>query len=442
MNDKELALLKLYSKKLLAERQSNLDLSKEIEQSKDKDYGKAREIIRAKIDEAVPKVVVPAKARASPSLKTKVEKTKEERQRELEKLNRIVEESNKSIKCENTEINQYYERLRKSVEMVVKGYLNSTFVQGRTGTGKTFQIISTFNALGLTSKDYTEFQGEMSSAYVYRFVCENNGKIIIFRDLVNLMTALRSLELLKAMTETKERRMVMKGNYSKETAELPPSFECTSRFIFEFNALRYNGLKEDIEALIGRGDYVNLSLSFGDIANIMLQIAKTEEEKEVSRFLIRNYKFVGLNALNLRTQQKAFKIYEYAKHSGNDWKKEMMLFLTSEMSGKRRTLYNYMGDRVLKSSELKKIMVLANIDGANTLRSADRRLREYVLMGELFIVGFVSHDEEELENYLNSHRNFAVSLNPIEAVVEVVEEPQPQATQATEVVEKPLAVQK
>jgi len=341
----------------------------------------------------------------------------EERKKQLEQLNKLIQETNRKIKCEDKEINQYYENLRNAIERLAKGYVNSVFICGRTSTGKTYQVISKLNEMGLEpNKDYVEFAGEMSSAFVYRFLYENNGKILIFRDLINLITNLRSVELLKTATETREPRIIRKGNYSKHTEDLPDYFECKSKFIFEFNALRYNGLKEDIEALLSRGDFITVNLSFDDIANIMRKIAKEDWQKEATEFLIKNYKFIGINALNLRTQQKIFGIYKWCKETNRDWKKEVMKFLNSEMSGIRRTLYTYIGDRAIKSSELKKLMVLANIDGVNTLRTADRRLREWILMGELFIVGFVSYDEEELERFLDTHKAYAVSLNPVEKI--------------------------
>jgi hypothetical protein len=340
----------------------------------------------------------------------------EEKKKQMEELEKLINEANKRIVCDK-DITKHYENLRNSIERLVKGYINCVFVNGRAGTGKSYQVLAKLNEMGLEpNKDYIEFSGEMSSAYVYRFLYENNGKILIFRDLINLLTNLRSLELLKTATETREPRIVRKGNYSKETEDLPDYFECKSKFIFEFNSLRYDGLKEDIEALLSRGDYIVLNLSFDEIADIMLKIAKEDWQKEVTIFLLQNYKFVGLNALNLRTQQKAFGIYKWCQETGRDWKQEVEKYLASEMSPIRRTLYTYIGDKIVKSSELKKILVLAHIDGVNSMRSADRRIRDWILMNELYIVGFVSYDEEELEDFLNSHRNYYVSLNRVEKI--------------------------
>lgn len=330
-----------------------------------------------------------------------------------------------SKECNDMEITQYYSNLRNSIERLVKGYINAVFVSGKAGNGKTHQVMAKLNEMGLEPhRDYVEFSGEMSPAFVYRFLVENNGKILIIRDLVNLITTMRSLELFKSATETREPRIVSKGNYSKNTEDLPSFFECRSRFIFEFNSLKSDVLKEDIEALLSRGDYAVINLSFDDMANIMTKIAKEDWEKEVVNFLKTHYKFVGLNALNLRTMVKAFGIYKWCRETNRDWQEELMNYLRIQTNAVRRTLYSYIGDRVIKSSDLKRILVLANIDGVNTLRSADRRIRDYILMNELFIAGCSFADDEEMEIFMDTHKAYPLCLNPviIEEQVQVAEQ--------------------
>ncbi len=345
--------------------------------------------------------------------KVLLKKLKEEKER----MDKVMEKINSNIKCDNVDITKHYERLRKSVELVGKGYLNCCFLHSSAGLGKSYQTTATLNDLGLKyDKDYIEFSGDISLAYLYRFIYENNGKIIIFRDLFRLLNELKGIDMFKGMTETHSNRVISKANYSKNQKDLPPSFECKSRFIFEFNSLKFNGLKEDIQALFSRGDYLTLTFSLEQIKDIMLQICKNEDEKAVTEFLIDNYKFYGLNNLNLRTQHKAFKIYQYAKENSKNWEEELLIFLKGDMSSIRRQLYTYMGEKVFKTIELKKILIRAGIDNCYHLRTADRRIREWVILGELFVVGFISKDEEELEDYLNSRRNFLVSLNPIEKI--------------------------
>ncbi len=415
MDSKETTLFKTHLKNRVEESMADIDMDKLMEQFKDfcpSPQETSLDKAKQTIDELIKVVEL-----TTPKPKTQEETEKEKRKQEMEQLNKLIQEANSKIKCDNKDINKYYERLRKSVEMVAKGFFNSTFLQSRTGLGKSTQVTSILNELGLKSgEDYEEFAGDISPAYIYKFVYENNGKIIIFRDTSRLIQELRSLDMLKAMTDTIEPRIVRRAIYRKDLDNLPPYFECKSRFVFEFNNLHFNGLKEDLDALLCRGDYVNLVHSMEDVANIMKQIAKTEEEREVTKFLIRDYKYVGMNALNLRTQQKAFQIYKYSQQNGDDWQGQIKNFLTSEMTPIRKMLYSLVGNRVVKTTDLKRLLVISHIDGVSHLRTADRRIRDWIVLRELFIVGFVCDDDEELEQYLNTHRNYAVCINPIEQI--------------------------
>lgn len=405
MNDKELRTLKKWASGLLKENYDKFDIESEIDNqiSLEENQDILREKFRMfNVQEKVSK---------------KEQKAEQERLIEMERKNaekvirEAVVEANRNVVCKSKEIKKYYNRLRKSAELVVKGYINSCYLESRSGLGKSFQLVSILNEL---EADYIIFAGDITPAYLYRFLYENNGKIIVFRDLAKLLTELRSIDLLKAITETLGERIVSKATYSKEQKDLPPYFICRSRFIFEFNDLKYNGLKEDIMALFTRGDYYYLSFSFEEIADIMRQICKNEQEKEITEFLLKHYNFVGINHLNLRTQQKAFRIYEYATKEGKNWKQELKEFLKSEITPIRRQLYSLIGERAVKTTELKRLLVMGGTDGVYHLRTADRRIYEWILRKELFVVGYVCNDDEEMERYLLSHKNYYVSLNPIE----------------------------
>lgn len=345
------------------------------------------------------------KEKTAEEIKAEQEKSKKEE----EAINKLIVEQNKNIKCDNKTIAQHYTRLRRAIELVAKGYFNSGYIHSKAGLGKSYQTTAILNELNV---NYVIFAGDISEAYLYRFLYENNGKIIIFRDLVKLITNLRSIDILKAVTETHGKRIVRKANYSKFQDDLPSYFECNSRFLFEFNNLHFNGLKDDIEALFSRGDYVSLVFSLEDLNDIMLQICKDNDEKEITNYLLSNYNFIGMNTLNLRTQNKAFQIYKYAKENNKEWKSELDIFLKSEMTPTRKILYSLIGNKVIKTRELKSLLIKAQIDGISHLRTADRRIQDWLILEELNIVGLDNPTEECIDNYVATHRNFAVCINP------------------------------
>jgi len=416
----EIKRLKQYVKKNLPDNWDKIDT--EAEYNSGISYKENKEHLAEIIKQNLPLKDILNNLATKSYFKEQLEREKHEQKerikQEEEQVLKAVEEHNKNIKCENEAIKKHYSRLRRTIELVVGGYITSCFIQGKAGTGKSFQITSMLNELNLEQeKDYIIFQGDITPAFIFRFLYENNGKIIIFRDLAKLLSELRSIDILKAVTETTGKRIVRKANYSKEQEDLPNQFICESKLIFEFNDLSFNnGLKEDVEALLSRGDYYNLVLSFNEIEDIMRNICENKEQKEVTEYLLQNYNYIGINSLNLRTQQKAFKIYEWSKKNKKEWKRELKLFLSSEMSHIRRQLYSLIGNKAISTKELKKLLIRGRIDNVSHLRTADRRVREWVLLNELFIVGFVTNDDEELEKYMDTHRNYYVSLNPIEKI--------------------------
>jgi len=324
------------------------------------------------------------------------------------------------------EIADYYIGLRKFVRRTAKGFFDCCFLHGKAGLGKSFQVEAELERLGFmlneekklseekNKRHFIIFSGEMSHAYLYRYLYEHNGKVVVFRDMEKRLNCLDSINIFRAATETHGPRKVRKANYSKHQKDLPESFCCKSRFIFEMNSLNFKWkLKEEIESLIdSRGNYKNIMFSRDDIERIMRLIAKTKIEKEITEFLLSNFQFVGWNRFDLRTQNKAFKIYKCAKSEGTDWKIELQEYLESE-TRIRQQLYPYIGSNKIKSIDLKRLLVKAKIDNCYTMRTADRRIRDYVLLQELFIAELgETSDEEEIEGYMNAHRKYSLCLDP------------------------------
>jgi len=212
----------------------------------------------------------------------------------------------------------------------------------------------------------------------------------------NGMLTHNSLNLLKSATETEDKRILTKNSYSKQQDDLPNKFICRCKFVFDYNNLFGLGLRDDFEALISRGDFIELPISNDDIKRIMMTIAKETWQKEVTAYIIKNFESTGLIRLNLRTQWKAFKTYEYAKRNELDWKPELNQELKNN-SKIRSLLYSLIGSRVVTTKELKKLLLSHEV--VNTLRTADRKVNEWMFLDELY-------------RWTPQDRNFKVSINP------------------------------
>jgi len=292
-----------------------------------------------------------------------------------------VEEYNKKITYQvNHDVDKYYYPIRAAIDKVCKGYSHLTFVKGRSGTGKSYNIR---RVLLENKTEFVEVAGEVTEAYLYRLLYENNGKIIWLKDISNLLSGLKSIQILKAATETEEARILTRSSYSKQQSDLPDRFVCKCKFIFDYNNIQ-NTLRDDFEALISRGDFLEFTLSPKEMENIMRQIAKTPEEKSITDFVISTFKGSGLIRLNLRTQWKAINTYKYAISQGLDWKEEIKMEL-SRVSRVRALLYGLIGNEAVRKVELKKLLLKHEL--VTSVRVAEMRIQEWIFTDELFTWG-------------------------------------------------------
>lgn len=305
-----------------------------------------------------------------------------------------VEKWNKSITYdENKEVDEYYISVHRAIDKICQGFSRLAFIKGTPGIGKSFQIRKRFKH---NNEDFVEITGDVTEAYLYRLIYENNGKTLWLKDIVRLLSAQRSINLLKSATETEKDKVLTKSNYSKVQDDLPDKFICKCKFVFDYNSLSNMPLREDFEALVSRGDFIELSMSEGEIQQIMTLLAKTNEEKQVTKFIIANFKSDGLCRFNLRTQWKAMNTYDFAKKNNYDWREELKRELET-VSETRAMLYSFMGKKVMRTTELKKLLLRFKV--VNSLRTAHRKVNEWIYIDELY-----PHSEEE--------RNFYVGINP------------------------------
>ena len=238
--------------------------------------------------------------------------------------------------------------------------------------------------------DFKRISGDVTEAFLYRLFYEYNGKVIYFNDTSRLLKGLRSVNLLKHATELEDKRILTRNNYSVHEIDLPDSFEFTGKLIFDYNELPKNTLRGDFEALISRGDFIDFNLSKEQTAEVMRVIATEPWQKEVTEYLIKTHTFTGRNKLNLRTQYKAFRTYEYAIDKGLDWKKEIEYELHNATSDIRTILFNLIGDEPVSVVTLKKLLVTSGV--VNSLRTADRRVKEWLTLEELHAHSIVTRN--------------------------------------------------
>ena len=335
-------------------------------------YEENKELLREKFKEFLPK-----------PLKDQVAHHKAEQERLLqEKINQAEAEVaayNEKIKyVENADLDVFYKQIHRAVEKMCKGYSNLVFVKGRGGIGKSRNIRK---ILTKNKADFIEVTGEVTEAYLYRLIYENNDKIIWMKDITKLLNGLGSINLLKAATETEETRILTKSNYSKQQADLPDKFVCRVKFVFDYNNLYGHSLREDFEALTTRGDFIELAMCDDEVTEIMKLIAVTPEEKEVTQFIIEQFEKTGQVRLNLRMQQKAFQTRAYADKVGLKWKDELEAEL-GRVTKIRALLYSLIGNKVVRTNELKQLLLKHEI--VHSMTAANSKVHEWLFCEELY----------------------------------------------------------
>lgn len=274
------------------------------------------------------------------------------------------------------ELENYYIKLNRGVELLNKGIFNSLFILGPHGTGKSYVVDEKLNELKV---DYRIFKGEVSEAKWFEFLQDNSNKTIVLRDVGRLLRRLSFIDSLKAITEPIEERVLERLTYAKHEG-VSEEITFKGSIIFELNSVpkRYS---EDLKALFSRGLFIELNFSIEDLFNIMNHIANSKEKKEVVAYLYHNLNKIGINSFNLRTQNLITKIREEAEKEKKDWKQEAEIFLENELPESRKLLYRFAGFNPVKRIEFIKFLIRhLGISYA----TAQRKVNEALYLGDIF----------------------------------------------------------
>jgi len=277
-------------------------------------------------------------------------------------------------------IKEIYERPIRAIELLCKGCYNSVWILGKAGTGKSYHTDQT---LLEHKEDSIIFTGDTSECCLHAFLYKNRTKTIVFRDTAKLIRRLNFIDTLKNLTEMNKDRTISRLVKKQTDDTTPDTFVFEGKIIMEFNEIG-NKYREDLEALFTRGDFVELTLSKEQMANVMLEIAKTELEKEVTRYLIANSYLLGHINFNLRTQQKVLAVAKICLIEKKDWKEDLDMLFKSEMSEGKKLLYQFSGLKQAKRMEFIKYLI-----GTKrwSLATCQRRISEWLWLEEIYSNG-------------------------------------------------------
>lgn len=248
-----------------------------------------------------------------------------------------VENTRETEEQVDARIAERFEILDVLTEACIVGNSRALIVSGPAGLGKSYTVEHALNKWDPNEinhtivKGYVRATGLVKLLYQYR----EHGQVVVFDDADSIFFDDVSLNLLKAVCDTTERRRVSWLSEGKlvdeETADLiPRSFDFNGTVIFisnyDFDAMIDKGhkLAPHLQALVSRAHYIDLAMKTRRdylvrirqvIREGLLNDLSFEARSDVIMFIEQNHE--KLRELSLRM---ALKIGALRKQGG-DWQK-------------------------------------------------------------------------------------------------------------------------
>jgi hypothetical protein len=230
-----------------------------------------------------------------------------------------VVETDAQIEAKLTERFQVLEDLTKGA---VKGDVKALIVSGPAGLGKSYtveQVLESYDPDSSCStqiKGYARATGLMKQLYKYR----NAGDVVVFDDADAIFYDDVSLNILKAATDSSQKRMISwmsEAKFEDDDGDIiPRRFEFKGTIVFitniDFDAMIEKGhkLAPHLSALISRAHYIDLAMKtkrdyYIRIKQVVKQgmLSKAgftmDEENDVVAFVEKN--FANLRETSLRS---------------------------------------------------------------------------------------------------------------------------------------------
>lgn len=203
--------------------------------------------------------------------------------------------------------------------------------------------------LDKSAYDYVKITGKVSASEMYRTLCENNGKIVIFDDCDSVLKDDNAVNVLKGALDTSGDGTIswkVKGDIPTEYSNIEGSYDTKKgkalpkRFKFTGQVLFISNLdhKEIPQALVSRGLTIDLTMNADETSERLQQIyphmemqdpqgnkidVSLEDKKAAADFIHKYRHDLDMSDLNARTLGKIALIKKTAEETGSaiDWQK-------------------------------------------------------------------------------------------------------------------------
>jgi hypothetical protein len=194
------------------------------------------------------------------------------------KLNNIKYEEETPAKKESdaevdARIRERFDILSELADATIKAEVRALIVSGPAGLGKSYTVEEALSKWDPNQINHVSVKGYVKATGLYKLLYQfrEKGKVIVFDDADSIFFDDTSLNLLKAVCDTNERRVVSylsEGTLiDEDSAErIPRSFDFNGSIIFisniDFDAYVERGhkLAPHLQAMISRAHYIDLAM--------------------------------------------------------------------------------------------------------------------------------------------------------------------------------------
>ena len=237
------------------------------------------------------------------------------RKQEEEQTAKELNEALQKIKdTKAIELDKYFRVVDDYVKALVNAKdINSLILLGEAGIGKSYRVIKALTDLNKEhSKDWVMINTHITPLEQYEFLYNNNGKIIIYDDIIKIFDDPVNLGiLLSALWNPMGKRMISYMS-SSDKLNAPKSFEFKGKIIFLTNKLA-----EQLDTIKTRAFTINLEFSWEDKVKIIYELVKLYKMPMEVADWIKKHSNKASN-LNFRLP---FKVYELLRSHPDRWKK-------------------------------------------------------------------------------------------------------------------------
>jgi len=270
-------------------------------------------------------------------------------------------------------VSKHTELLKDHLRMVVEKKRPCLLVKGRTGIGKTHEIINTlkeFNA------DFEYMAGFTTPLALYQFMYDHRDKLIVLDDLEGVMNDIKAVSLLKAATgETNGKRIVHYNTTSKAAKDYPSCFEMKEGIIILCNEVSGNRYNENFQALLSRAITYSMKLTHTEVLDICKKILEQRKLNEVEKDrvlqIIRD-NVTEATGFNLRELDKLIQCVQY-----NLDKAEQLYLSTIDFDEERHLVLKLMRSELAVEQQVNKFVEETGMHRATYYR-IKKKLRELI----------------------------------------------------------------